>query len=265
MHFFPINFTDPGFNPEYTADKLIIILNQNTFSYAVRSAATQKLVRLSSGNQLSELFKPRDQANELALTYQKVIVAVETDSFCLIPDAVFTPENLLEYAAFLSVKETDLILTDQIENRNNTVIFTFPEDLLLQLETKFKTTEIKFAPKGWIKEVFKAQFSGPNLYLYLGENQLQLLFPALENIRFYNSFDCSTSDELIYFTALVAQQLKLKPEATTLILCGNIEAESEQILRLKGFFKEVTLFATPNHQKHDGLPQHQVVSFLGLS
>lgn len=266
MHFVPINFTDPGFNPAYTADfHLIIILNKVTFSYAVRNVVTQRLVRVSTENMLDGLFKPHHQNQELALTYQKVVIAVETDSFCLIPDAVFTTENLLDYAAFLSVKEADLILTDQIENGNNTVIFTFPKALLRQLETQFKTTEIKFAPKGWIKEVFKADFSDLNLYLYLGENQLQLLFPALKNICFYNRFDCSTLDELIYFTTLVARQLKLKPEATTLILCGNTEAGSEEMLRLKVFFKEVNLFSTADYQKQDGLPQHQVVNFLGLS
>ncbi len=266
MHFVPLNFTNPGFNPAYTADfQLIIILNQDTFGYAVRHAVTKKLVRLSTGNQLAGLFKPRDQANELNSTYQKIIIGVETESFCLIPDAVFTTENMLDYAAFLSVKEADLILTDQIENGNNTVIFTFPEEIILQLQAQFNTTEIKFATKGWIKEVFEAPASGANLYLHLGENQLHILFPALDNIRFYNRFSCSTTDELVYYTALVAQQLKLKPEATSLIICGGTEANSEELQRLKAFFKEVSLFSTPNYEQPGNLPQHKLVGFLGLN
>ncbi|MGI4750543.1 MAG: DUF3822 family protein [Janthinobacterium lividum] len=263
MHFVPINYSDPGFNPAFTADfELLILLNRDTFSYAVRHPATQKLVHVSSGNPLNELFEPSAHTEVLCSSYQKIIIAVETQSFCLIPDAVFTPENLLDFAAFLSVKEADVILTDQIESGQNTVIFTFPEELVRKLETKFQATKFKFAPKSWIKTVIDANLTGQNLYLLIEDNQLQVLFPDQENIRFYNQFSCSTTDELVYYTALVADQLKLKSEETSLVICGRIEAGSEQQLRLKEFFKEVTLFTTPNFKQRN---QHQVVQFLNLN
>lgn len=266
MHFVPLNFTDPGFNPAHKADfQLLIILNQRTFSYAVRHPATQKLVRLSTGNQLNEVFEAQSHSGLFTSSYQKIVIAVETDSFCLIPDAVFTHENLMDFAAFLLVKEADVILTDQIENGQNRVIFTFSEELIRKIEAQFKTTEIKFAAKSWIKTVIQAKLPGQNLYLFLAENQLQLLFPEQENIRFYNQFTCSTTDELVYYTALVAEQLKLKPEETTLIICGRVEADSEQLLRLDEFFKAVTLFASPEFKQQNTLQQHQVVDFLSLS
>lgn len=266
MHFVPLNFTDPGFNPAHKADfQLLIILNQQTFNYAVRHPATQRLVRLSTGNQLSELFEPQNHSGLFTSSYQKIIVAVETNSFCLIPDTVFTPESLLDFAAFLSVKEADVILTDQIENGQNTVIFTFPEDLTQKIATQFGTTKIQFAPKSWIKTVVDAKLSGQNLHLFLDENYLQLLFSDQENIRFYNQFSCSTVDEIVYYTALVTQQLELKPEETTLIICGRAEAGSEQLLRLDEFFKAVTLFASPEFKQQNTLQQHQVVDFLSLS
>lgn len=266
MHFVPINFSDPNFNPEYTADyQLIIILDSEKFSYAVRHSITNRLVRVSTDNALNELFDPQYHAGVFTSNYQKIIVAAETKSFCLIPDAVFTHENLPDFAAFLSVKEADVILTDQIENGQNTVIFTFPEDLTQKIATQFGTTKIQFAPKSWIKTVVDAKLSGQNLHLFLDENYLQLLFSDQENIRFYNQFSCSTADEIVYYTALVTQQLELKPEETTLIICGRAEAGSEKLIRLNEFFKAVTLFSTADFQQQDSLQQHQVVDFLSLS
>lgn len=266
MHFVPINFSDPGFNPDFTADfQIIILINSEKFSYAVLHPATHRPVRVSTGNELKGLFDPQENDLFKASKYQKIVLAVDTKSFCLIPDAVFTPENLPDFAAFLSVKEADVILTDQLSNGNNTVIYTLPEDLIRKLETQFPSVKIQFAPKSWIKTVFEAKLPGRNLYLFLEENFLQILFPDHENIQFYNQFDCSNPDELVYFTALVAGQLKLKPEETSLVLCGAVEAGSEPMLRLQCFYKDVKLFATADFAQKDSLQQHQIVQFLGLS
>lgn len=266
MHFIPINYSDPGFNPAYTADfQLTILLSSESFSYAIRHPVTHALVRVSTGNDLKELFDPQENNLFTVANYQKVIFAVDTKSFCLIPDAIFTPENLLDFAAFLSVKEADLILTDQLDNGENTVVFTFPKKLIRQIEVKFPLVKIQFAPKSWIKTVFSSTFAGQHLYLFLTENSLQILFPEQKNINFYNQFFCSTLDELVYFTALVASQLKLIPEETTLVLSGRVEDNGEQMLRLKRFFKDVLLFTSPDYQQRDLLQQHQVINFLGLS
>ncbi|MEX8548751.1 MAG: DUF3822 family protein [Mucilaginibacter sp.] len=266
MHFVPINFTDPGFNPAYTADfELLVVINQHHFSYAVRHPATQRLVRVNTGNGLDELWNEEKGSELIASNYKKVNIAIETQSFCLVPNAVFSQEDLLDYTKFLVVKEADVILTDEIENGDNTVIFTFPKEVISKLTAQFQTSKIEFAPKGWIKAVMQAQLPGQNLYLYLEENRLQLLFPEGENIRFYNQFDCSTLDELVYFTALVTEQLKLKPEETTLILCGRIEEGGEQQLYLQQFFDQVSLFNSADFRQHSVLKQNQVANFLGLA
>lgn len=266
MHFVPINYSDPDFDRcDLTKFLLLIILNQDTFSYAVRNPVTQQLVGISTGNSLNQLFGQNENPEILGKSYQKTIVAIQTNSFCLVPDTVFMPENLPDYAAFLSVKEADVVLTDQIENGKNTVVFTFPEVLVEKIKTQFPSVAIQFAPKSWIKTVFAAKLSGQNLYLYIEEKSLKILFPDQENIRFYNQFDCTSTDELIYFTALVADQLKLKPEETNLILCGRVEANGESILRLQHFFKNVKLFFAADYRQQSNLPQHQIVDFLSLS
>ncbi|RYE36427.1 MAG: DUF3822 family protein [Sphingobacteriaceae bacterium] len=266
MHFVPINFSDPGFNPDYTADfQLVIILNDESFDYAVCHPVTNRLMRINTDRPLKELFDAQNQEKFSASKYQKVVIAAESKSFCLIPDAVFIEENLPDYAAFLSIKEADLILTDQISNGNNTVIFTLPEILVKQLETTFPSVKIQFAPKSWIKTVFDHTSAEKNLYLFIEEKTLKILFPDQKDIRFYNQFDCTSTDEIIYFTALVANQLNLKPEETSLIICGRLEIDSEPMLRLPDFFKEVSLFSASEIKQHSLLKQHQIVPFSGLS
>ncbi len=266
MHFIPINFSDPGFNPDYTADfQLIIVLNEESFDYAVCHPVTDRLIRVNTNRPLNELFDPQNQEKFSASKYQKVIITAESKSFCLIPDAVFSIENLPDFAAFLSLKEADLILTHQLSNGSNTVIFTLPEVLVKQVEVQFPAAKIQFAPKSWIKAVFDHSSAGKNLYLFIEEKTLKILYFDQQNIRFYNQFDCITTDEIIYFTALVANQLNLKPEETTLIIGGRLETDSEPMLRLQDFFKEVGLFSASEINQHSLLKQHQIVPFLSLS
>ncbi|WP_419803188.1 DUF3822 family protein [Mucilaginibacter sp.] len=266
MHFVPINFSGPGFNPAYTADfELVILLNTTTFSYAVRHPATHRLVRLSTGHLHNQLFDQQQNALFAASNYENVIIASDTNSFCLIPDAVFTPENLADFAVFLSVKEADLILTDQIENGKNIVILTLPENLVEQVQLKYPSAKIQFAPKSWIKTVLEEKVPGQNLYLFLEEKSIKILFADQESIRFYNQFAISTTDELVYFTALVADQLNLKPEETSLLICGNVADQSREMLRLQEFFKEVKLFGKNDFDQKNELHYHQVIQFLGLN
>lgn len=266
MHFIPIKFSDPDFDPAYTAGfQLLIILNQQYFSYAVRHPVSQRLVFLSTHHPLTQLFELQGRAELLNSAYQKVIIGLETNSFCLIPDAVFTTENMADFAAFLSVKEADVVVKDQIENGDNTVIFTFPEQLISKLASQFNTTDFKFAPKGWIKTVLQQQPAGQKLYLFLADNQLQVLYPDQKNIRFYNQFSCSSPDELIYYTGLVSNQLKLNQHETSLVVCGFVEPNSKEMLRLREFFKEVNFFTTnTGFKQQPALQHHQVVDFLGL-
>ena len=266
MHFIPINFSDPGFNPDYTADfQLIIILDSESFSYAVCHPATNRLIRVTTGCLYENLFTTQNQEKFSASKYQKVIIAANSESFCLIPDAVFMPENLADFSAFLSVKEADLILTDQISTGQNTVIFTLPKDLVYRIEEKYPATKIQFAPKSWIKSIVDAKLKDPNLYLFLTEKKLKIVSFDQENIRFYNQFECSTADEVVYFTALVAEQLNLKPNETSLIICGEAETENEPMLLLQQFFKQVSFFSGLISKQHSLLKQHQIVQFLGLN
>lgn len=266
MQLSPINFSDSGFNPDYTADfQLIIILSAGGFSYAVCHPVTRRLIRVSTNCPMAALFDPQNQKTFAASHYQKVTIAADTNSFCLIPNTVFTTENLGDFAAFLSVKEADLILTDQLSNGENTVIFTLQEALVKQIEAQYPSAKIQFAPKSWIKTVFDTRPENQNLYLFLAENTLKILYPDQENVRFYNQFDCTTADETVYFTALVADQLKLKPAETSLIICSEAEDGSEAMLLLQTFFKQVLLFSASDLKQHNQLKQHQIIQFLGFN
>lgn len=266
MHFVPINYSDSDFYQLDTAGfQLLITLNEEYFSYAIRDNLTQNLVKVITNQSVATLFNDLINTNLFSSDYQKTIIAVQSNSFCLIPESIFNEEDTSEYAAFLSVKEADLILTDHIENGQNKVIYTFPEQLIRQIEVHFPSAEIVFAEKSWIKTACKSADINQSLHLYLTEKRLHILLPEQGNIRFYNQFDCSTTDELVYYTALVASQLQLNPEETTLILSGRIETETEQILCLQQYFKAVVLFSSAGYLQQNSLPQHQMVEFLGLN
>jgi len=62
-----------------------------------------------------------------------------------------------------------------------------------------------------------------------------------EKLRYFNSFQYRTREDLAYYIIFVIEQLGLNPDTITLLLMGNIERESERFELLFRYIRNIRL------------------------
>jgi hypothetical protein len=256
------NYTDNSFNLyqaySYT---LLLKVELTSFGYAV---VYQNKVLVSAQNcALDELAHPKQLSDLLSATYKKVIIALPATSLTLVPKKLFSDSLVPDYARFLDVKENEHIFAQALDAENN-IIYKTPGDIAAAVE-KFGFQNSVYAAEGWLQAIIKSNPPSDNLYIEVGKTQVHFLNFSGSSIRFYNIFEFDDDDDLVYFTALVAGELRLQPQSTTLILSGNINADDKNLKRLAEFFPKIEINALKILELPGQIPSHKLLALAALS
>ncbi len=244
-------YSDADLNPAHTADyTLLLKIGTNSFSYAVTDQ--NKLLFLKQDVDLAELEAPSDDNKLLRSHYKDQVIGLPQNGFTFIPVSLFKPDKVADLARFLDVKPNEKVFSQPLDAENQ-VIYKVDERVVHLVSEKFDLKKVVFSAKGWIKSVSASSPENHQLFVNIDNNQVELLNFMDGNLRFYNSFEFMTPDELVYFTMFITEELKLKPLNTTLILSGDVTPDDENFSRLAQFF---------NIHEFDG---HAVLTLTALS
>ncbi len=247
-------YRDPSFNLNQAYDyTLLMQIDASSFSYAV----TYKKVLLAWGTNCSL----KELAGELSAAYKKVVIGLPAKGFSLIPAAVFDKEHVTGYARLLDVKPDEKVLAQQLDDQNF-IIYKVDAKIIPAVE-KFGLANTVYLYKGWIRAIGQNDPEENSIYINLNNNKADFLYFKNGHIRFYNSFEYVTTDDLAYFAALVAEELELVPGDTTLVLSGNTPDDAPN--RLAEFFKEAVFNSTGALYLPDGIPTHQIMALAALN
>ena len=94
---------------------------------------------------------------------------------------------------------------------------------------------------------------------------MQLLYFSLNTLRFYNTFDFRSEDELAYFTSFVTEELNLKPQNITLVVSGDVIAGDKNLIRLAYFFPKIELNGLKVLELPGQIQSHKLLSLAALS
>jgi hypothetical protein len=212
---------------------------------------------------LNELSRPQQLADLLSATYKKVLIGLPATGLTLVPKSLFSEERIAAFARYLDVKETEKVLAQPLDDQN-IIIYKTNANLIAALE-KFNLGNTVYTAQGWIKAIAKSNPPSGNLYLEIGKNTVQILYFSLGSLRFYNTFEFATEDELVYFATFVCEELNLKPQQTNLILSGDVGLGDKNMNRLSDFFVKVQLNTTQVLELPGQIPMHKIMSLAALS
>ena len=246
------------FSAEQTADyTLLIQVSINSLSYAV--VGQNKLLALDENVSISELNEPSGEHGILSANYKQRIIGLPQNGFTFVPVSLFKPELVGDFARFLDVKETEKVFSQPLDCENQ-VIYKVDEHIANLIAEKYAVENTVFGAKGWVKLTAANNPANNGLYVNIGNDKVELLNFRDGKLRFYNSFEFKTPDELVYFTMFVIEELKLQPQNTNLLLSGNISQDDENASRLTKFFGKIAL----NSQKTIELPG-EIASYTVLT
>jgi hypothetical protein len=259
------NYYDPEFNPEEAqGNGLLILITGDTFSFSVIQLDTNKVLVWGEQYNLSELAIPNTLKQILTANYSSVKIGIQTLGFTIIPQELFEYGKIAVYGQFLNKHNADSILVNKLDT-DNYVVFKLEADIADAISTHFSLDDVYFAGKAWIAAVNFARPYNQPLYINVESNVLQYLHFSDGKLRFYNCFEFSNADEIMYYTILVANELELNLDATSVILSGDISLSDRKIHRINDLLPKVYFNQNQVVTLPDGFISHQILMLAGLS
>lgn len=181
----------------------------------------------------------------------------------LVPKSLFSEDHIADFARFLDVRDTEKVLSHKIDDQNMIVYKTGAK--LVDLVEKLSLRNTTYTAEGWVKAIAKSNPSNSNLYLNIIADVVQILYYSSGKLRFYNTFEFKSPDELVYFTTFVAEELGLKPQSTTLVLSGDISASDNNMGRLVDFYPKIEISTLKVVEIPEQVASHKILALVALS
>lgn len=240
---------------------LLLQVGLTSFSYAI--VQKNRLLVSAQNCDLNELAHPDQLADILSATYKKVIIGLPATSLTLVPASLFSEDHLADFARFLDVKDDEKVLAQPLDDKNS-IIYKTNAALVTAVE-RFGLQNVHYTAKGWVKAIADSSPTANSLYIDAGSGTLQFLYFSAGSLRFYNTFEFGNEDELAYFTSFVADELKLKPQDTTLVLSGDISSGDKNVTRLSEFFPKTELNNLQPLELPGQVTAHKILALAALS
>ncbi|MDF2431802.1 MAG: hypothetical protein JWP44_1433 [Mucilaginibacter sp.] len=256
------NYIENSFNLHQAYSYILLLqVEASSFNYAVIS--NNRLLASEQNCDLQELFHPEKFGDLLTAKYKKVIVGLPGNALTLVPKSLFKEDHVAGIARLLDVKETEKVLAQTLDDQN-IIIYKTNSELVSAVE-KFDLKNTVYTASGWITAIAESYPSDSNLYLEIGKDTVQLLYFSSNKLRFYNTFEFKSADDLVYFTALVADELQLIPEQTTLILSGDVNLDDSYIKKLADFYPNIEINSISVLELPAQIDAHKLLALASLS
>jgi hypothetical protein len=256
------NYTDNSFNL-YQAYSYSLLLQVDAASFSYAFVHQNRLLVYAQNCDLDELAHPKQLSEILTATYKKVVIGLPPANLTLVPKVLFDEKHVHDFARYLDVKEDEKVFAQALDEVNN-IIYKTPGHVASAVE-KFGFQNTCYTGRGWIQAIAKSSPPNNNLYLDIGNNTVQFLYFSEGRLRFYNVFEFKNEEELVYFTSFVSEELQLKPQVTTLVLSGDIDAEDKNMKRLTEFFPKIEINGLRVLELPGQIPPHRLLALAALS
>jgi len=220
----------------------IVDLISDEISFYKKHVFTKKT---NPKNLLKELKRYFKEIPELNDTFSSVKIIHYNNLSTVVPEVVFDKNNALSYLKFNSqILQNDYVAYDQIFNNEcvniyipyvnvNNFIFKKFDSFIYNHYSSIILEEVKSNEKNSIN---------PSLYLNICLNHLEIIYFEDNKLIFYNTFDYSTKEDVIYYLLFTIDQLKLNPEKTPLIISGSISVDDEYYEIIYKYVRNVSLY-----------------------
>ena len=184
------------------------------------------------------------------LTYKgwkKIIFIIVHTRFVTGPSQYITKSTALDYLKLnisINTKTEEIIVNEDFELAVSCA-YTLGKNLTQYIDTHYASEHIQYTHahitflKGLIPLV--KQSDRNNLYGKIDADMLTLVVFKDQKLFFINTFIFHTLEDFIYFTLFVIEEIGNEPSSTKLILWGELDVDSELILKARYYIQHVSL------------------------
>ena len=205
---------------------LSIQLGLNGFSFCIRN---NNIILAIESNQhmLSQLENTLKNHKWMNKKYASTLININTNKHTLIPDSIFDVKEQQNYIRFNHHRsENQEAFSDKLQQIEAHQVYgiSVPEQELIN--TFFPKATIRHYGSTLIDNILQHKTNSAQLYIHVQDKSMDILFCNKKGLHFFNSFKYQSSEDFIYYTLFVCEQLELNPDEIDCCLLGEVDKSS---------------------------------------
>ncbi len=185
----------------------------------------------------------------LRAPFQRRSFALTNTAQTFVPDRLFKEDAKASYLdKMIQLEEDDLIKVDELTELNLKNVYPVKKGVNSLIEGYFPGAEVYHVSTWFIKGVYRLSQhrTGYQVYLNILGNQFQAVLFEGKDFLFSNQYSFQSANDFVYYTMLIFDQFKLKPESVPVYFAGEIMAESEVYKLLYRYIRHLHFVQLPD-------------------
>lgn len=255
---------------------LSMVLSPSSFMYAISTTGFRNVVELCHveiTHHANSAFNITDKLSFLVNNYllhqkkfDKVNIAFLNNDFTILPEAYSSNADIKELLQFTS-GANQVKNTFQHHLKNLNFCYTLEQELFAFLEKTFPNASIRHTGAITINMLFgQHSLLGVNLFLNIGDGYIELAAKENSDLLFYNVFNFSNNEDILYYLLFAMEQFNLNPLQIKLAVAGERSSSDELIKSLQKYIKHVSFCVIDANINLNGdlvqLPKHYYFTLL---
>lgn len=266
-----ILLVDPDFDfHNSNSCSLMIKVSTDNYSYAIIDTEAKRLVELCDHQECAnpfEAFLKNVKGNtNLSHQFENVKASIYTPNTISIPNDIFDPNEVADYAKFFSVDQSDMLYSRQVEHLGFTNIFNLEDGLEKELLALFPNLTFLDHKEPALFSIEKSQEKTLSLDFTVGS--VNCTYSSAGDLIFQNYYEIENEEEFNYYLLLMIKQLHLALELTTVSLSGIVHKDDNRYQVIQRYFANIEFTKLDSNQIEssilDDMPQHYYTSVLSL-
>jgi hypothetical protein len=249
------NITDESYSQGMVEDALLLLVAEShRIAYAIVDRQRQKAVVLRDYRLLTEpdgpeqlpegFFQRLQEEDEIltALQPAQVVIGIHSRKHSLIPDPLFSRDHLEDTLQLTcQTSDTDRYYADAIPSASAHMIYAAPEWFLKETGDRFKEAALFHASSAFIESQLRLNKheTEPTVSILIRPYTFDLVITQGNELKFFNIFPFSTSEDLMYYLLFAMEQFQLNPDVALVRCYGDIEKVSAHWMLARKYIRNL--------------------------
>lgn len=255
---------------------LSMFISDHSFIYAISSSDSKSVFELCHVQLTNSTFTSDQRIEQFSFLiqnyflaqkkFEKVNIAFLNHDFNLVPEA-FAPENSLKPMLNFTTGISPTKGSSAHQIKGVKFSYAVDIDLLNYFEKTFVNATTRHAGAVGLSLLFSQHsLVGANVFINIHDNHLELAIKENDGLQFYNVFNYTSNEDILYYLLFTMEQFGLNPLQLKLSVAGQLPVSDDLIKSLKKYIKHVSFCVHDPSVKLSGellqMPQHYYFTLL---
>jgi len=266
-----ILLVDPEFDLNTAADcDLLLKITPDSISYAIIDKSCRQLKAVydeqECGHVPEKLAARLKNDVYLTLPFNEIKAAVYTENTINIPNELYDPVQLNQYARFFTDDQSNNLYTRPFARFGFTSIFSLQQFTEDTLTASLKNCRLYTQNAPVL--ALASQKDKTVLLLDFTATSFNALYTIEDKLIFQNYYQIDNAEEFNYYLLLIISQMNINTSLTEVHLSGIIHAGDDSFQCIEKYFNTISFTLPPvkeiDHKILDDMPAHYYSSLLAL-